>query len=96
MLIVACHWGRLARVGPIQLPPFETVHLYINGQRFPGDSAPCRFSAHDQVVLGSRWMTLEGGELRVPAWALNGRSNRLSRKQVHAWLLPEMGESTLD
>ncbi|MFD0361126.1 hypothetical protein ACFQZZ_06640 [Nocardia sp. GCM10030253] len=43
------------------MTPLEIVHLYINGQRFPGDPASYRFGAHDQVVLvvGSRWMTPE-------------------------------------
>ncbi|WP_459549798.1 hypothetical protein [Nocardia sp. X0981] len=54
-------WGKPLtsdRVGPIRLTPFEAVHLYVNGVRFPGDPASYRFAPYDQIalVVGTVWM----------------------------------------
>ena len=55
-------WGQPLtgdQVGPIHLTPVETVQLYINGTRFPGDPGSYRFAPHDEVALvaGTRAMT---------------------------------------
>ncbi|WP_280382528.1 hypothetical protein [Nocardia wallacei] len=55
-------WGQpltTERVGPIVLTPFETVHLYVNGERFYGDPASYRFAHHDEVavIIGTQLMT---------------------------------------
>ncbi|MBF6228759.1 hypothetical protein [Nocardia abscessus] len=55
-------WGQpltADRIGPIELTPLETVHLYVNGVRFTGDPASYRFGPHDQItlVIGTRWMS---------------------------------------